>query len=167
MSPLPNSLTLPHTHSLTHSPTHSLTPSLTHSLPHSLTPSLPHSLTPSLTHSPTHSLPHSLTHSLAPPPNSSQLHNHTQEDIDQLKFEEAAIQRRYQLRAGRWGGREAGRWGGREAGSLVNGDTHSSLAEVQKRRKELGECSVLYSAHVEQAAQLCNDRQVDRCCKLP
>lgn len=63
----------------------------------------------------------------------TQLHGNVEEDLEQLKLEEAAMQRRKKLLDGR------GSLGVANGGRLSADGDHFTLAQLQKKRKELGE----------------------------
>ena len=63
----------------------------------------------------------------------TQLHGNVEEDLELLKLEEAAMQRRKKLQDGR------GSLGVVNGGRLSADGDHHTLAQLQKMRKELGE----------------------------
>jgi hypothetical protein len=63
----------------------------------------------------------------------TQLHGNAEEDLERLKLEEAAMQRRKKLQDGR------GSLGVANGGRLSADVDHFTLDQLQKRRKKLGE----------------------------
>ena len=67
-----------------------------------------------------------------PPPPSVQLHGNVKEDLEQLRLEEAALQRRQKLQS-----REKS-VGVANGGRLSDDSKHTSLSQLQRKRRELG-----------------------------